>query len=349
MDYKQILEKAVAAKSFNIKACAGLREALDDDGRNAYDHIGSMLKHAQLDYIAHSIVRNSFLIELVNHDITSTKFQVRWTDDLNDDPRFASYEECLRIAQKLLKEISALSKDDLLLLVKFKEFTSVPYELPFDYINRYADKLHSERNIYLAFNEVARSTVRLRSFLFDDSKNPDAIVFKEIYKNKVKIKTYLTDRAQTGLYQTNREKRWETHPRSVQFALRIHCMKIESKLLLQVAKFNGANADLVAGLKREGYLPSSFEYATCPITRDYLDYQLFVDDILHPRHGRSAFQVGHLNPLKTVKDGESFGHTATNISWISDDGNRIQGSLSMSEVERLLIRIFKNRHFDMRI
>ena len=82
MDYKQILEKAVAAKSFNIKACAGLREALDDDGRNAYDHIGSMLKHAQLDYIAHSIVRNSFLIELVNHDITSTKFQVRWTDDL---------------------------------------------------------------------------------------------------------------------------------------------------------------------------------------------------------------------------------------------------------------------------
>lgn len=198
MDYKQILEKAVAAKSFNIKACAGLREALDDDGRNAYDHIGSMLKHAQLDYIAHSIVRNSFLIELVNHDITSTKFQVRWTDDLNDDPRFASYEECLRIAQKLLKEISALSKDDLLLLVKFKEFTSVPYELPFDYINRYADKLHSERNIYLAFNEVARSTVRLRSFLFDDSKNPDAIVFKEIYKNKVKIKTYLTDRAQTG-------------------------------------------------------------------------------------------------------------------------------------------------------
>lgn len=119
--------------------------------------------------------------------------------------------------------------------------------------------------------------------------------------------------------------------------------------MLQVAKFKGANADLVAGLKREGYLPSSFEYATCPITRDYLDYQLFVDDILHPRHGRSAFQVGHLNPLKTVKDGESFGHTATNISWISDDGNRIQGSLSMSEVERLLIRIFKNRHFDMRI
>ena len=181
MDYKQILEKAVAAKSFNIKACAGLREALDDDGRNAYDHIGSMLKHAQLDYIAHSIVRNSFLIELVNHDITSTKFQVRWTDDLNDDPRFASYEECLRIAQKLLKEISALSKDDLLLLVKFKEFFFLPYEFPFDYINRYADKLHSERNIYLAFNEVARSTVRLRSFLFDDSKNPDAIVFKEIY------------------------------------------------------------------------------------------------------------------------------------------------------------------------
>ena len=36
-------------------------------------------------------------------------------------------------------------------------------------------------------------------------------------------------------------------------------------------------------------------------------------------------------------------HTADNISWISENGNRIQGSLSIDEVDALLRRIYHNR------
>ncbi len=98
---------------------------------------------------------------------------------------------------------------------------------------------------------------------------------------KIKIKAYQTDRAQTGKHQTNREKRWESHPDNFQFAFRRDCNDVEAALILQ---------------------------------------------------------VGHLNPLKATG-----GHNATNIGWISDDGNRIQGSLSIDEVKALLRRIYRNR------
>jgi hypothetical protein len=49
-----------------------------------------------------------------------------------------------------------------------------------------------------------------------------------------------------------------------------------------------------------------------------------------------------LNPLKLSVDGEAAGHTANNISWISADGNRIQGSLSLNDVRKLIQRISQN-------
>lgn len=64
---------------------------------------------------------------------------------------------------------------------------------------------------------------------------------------------------------------------------------------------------------------------------------------MNPTHGNSNFQVGHLNPLK-LDDPNSliFGHTPENISWISKDGNRIQGDMSLKETRNLLIRITRN-------
>lgn len=346
MSYKQKLENAVSTRSFKINDCAGLVDELNIEAKHAFGKIQSVVGSGAAKYIHDSLVRNCFLIELVNRDITSTKFQVRWTNELGEsDPRFASYDECLRIAQKLIKEMDGLSRDDLLLISRFKDYKSVPYELPFDYTDRYAEHIHSESNIELVFHEAARRAIGLRIFLSDERHNPDAGVFKIILADKIKVKTYLTDRAQTGLYQTNREKRWETHPLSVQYSLRSDCMEIESKLLLQVAKFKGANSELVKSLQQEGYLPVEFDCEKCPITGEYLEYEAFIGDVLNPRHGKSPFQVGHLNPLKTVSDGDSFGHTAGNISWISDDGNRIQGSLSMKEVDELLVRIYINRDF----
>jgi hypothetical protein len=350
MSFQSQLESAVQAENFKITSCRGLRSALSASGKVSYDAIAKNVGSKTMTFFQDSLVRNSFLIELVNRDITSTKFQVRWTQDLESgDPRRAGYEECLGIAEKLLTQLAELPPSDQIELGSFRTYKSVPYELPIDYRNRWAAKLHSKDNIDLVFGDTARRTIALRVMLEDEEQNPDARVFKEILSDKIKVKTYLTDRAQTGAYQTNREKRWETHPRSVQYALRLDCMEIESKLLLQVATFRGANPKLVHNLQEKGFLSAQFQYARCPITGEYLDYTAFVNDVLHPSHGRSAFQVGHLNPLKTVSEGESFGHVASNISWISDDGNRIQGSLSMAEVDDLLIRTYINRDFASKV
>ncbi len=74
-----------------------------------------------------------------------------------------------------------------------------------------------------------------------------------------------------------------------------------------------------------------------------LQYDEFADDALHPTHGKSKFQVGHLNLLKALDIDGANGHTAGNISWISENGNRIQGSLSIDEVDALLRRTYHNR------
>jgi hypothetical protein len=74
-----------------------------------------------------------------------------------------------------------------------------------------------------------------------------------------------------------------------------------------------------------------------------MSFPLFREALLNPQHGKSDFQVGHLNPLKLDEPGNNVaGHTADNISWISGDGNRIQGSLSLSNVQQLLRKIAAN-------
>ena len=183
----------------------------------------------------------------------------------------------------------------------------------------------------------------MRRFIRDTHRNPASEVFQTILADKIKVKTYLTDRALTGDYKTNREKRWEAHPNSVQYALRRSCMKIETKLLLQIATFEGCDKDLVRNLQCDGLLSNTFDYCKCPITGDTIQYSEFANDALNPIHGKSKFQVGHLNPLKALDSDGANGHTADNISWISENGNRIQGSLSLDEVDELLKRIYRNR------
>jgi hypothetical protein len=70
----------------------------------------------------------------------------------------------------------------------------------------------------------------------------------------------------------------------------------------------------------------------------FTDFRRGVED---PAHGKSNFQVGHMNPLKAVNDDPSSGHTAQNISWISSNGNRIQGHLSLRETRAMIHRIYE--------
>ncbi|XGB38433.1 MAG: hypothetical protein LVT47_08325 [Cyanobacteria bacterium LVE1205-1] len=96
-------------------------------------------------------------------------------------------------------------------------------------------------------------------------------------------------------------------------------------------------------LQEQEILPKTMEISRCPITLEPLVFQEFREELMNPTHGKSNFQVGHLNPLK-LDDPNSLiaGHTAGNIAWISANGNRIQGSMSLEEVRDLLKRITHN-------
>ena len=271
---------------------------------------------------------------------------MRWCEQLNGDPRFCSFEECLAIALDLLGLLPAWLTDQShaeVLQLGF-ECSLLPYEAPIDYSVRMTEKgrIHEPGNVVWYYDELILRTLKLRKYLTAGG-SPDAAFFKKVLSDKIKVKTYLTDRVLTGDHKTNREKRWETHPQSVHFAERRTCLAIEYALVTQICAFEGFPNEFLEQLQGEGILPNKLSTALCPITGDALSYEAFRNELLNPTHGKSDFQVGHLNPLKLgVATAEGAGHTEKNISWISADGNRIQGSLSLNDVRELIQRIADN-------
>ena len=302
--------------------------------------------------LAYGILRHAFLIELVKiPGIETTKFRTRWYSQLRGDPRECSFEECLEIAQNLILTLTNdwLNKsENLEVLTLFLEHGILPYELPIDYVEKPAThdtvtRIHRRGNIAWIIDENVIRTLELRKYLTNPQTSPDAKFFEQVIDDKIKIKTYLTDRVLTGLYKTNREKRWEVHPRSVHFACRRVCIAIEYKLITQLCAFEGFPEDFQKMLQDQKILPQAMKISRCPITLEPLKFQEFREELMNPTHGKSNFQVGHLNPLK-LDDPNSLiaGHTAENIAWISADGNRIQGSMSLQEVRNLLTQITHN-------
>jgi len=186
--------------------------------------------------------------------------------------------------------------------------------------------MHQPGNVVWKCDPATLRTLRLRKFLTDAETSPDVSFFRKLLDDKVKVKTYLTDRALTGLYKTNREKRWETHPQSVQFATHHTCLAIEYKIVTQVCTFDMFPEGTREMLQEQGILPSNPQTFRCPITLDPISFPSFRDELVNPKHGRSAFQIGHLNPLKLDDPkSEAAGHTADNISWVSEDGKPHSG------------------------
>lgn len=300
------------------------------------------------------IIRSVFLIEPVNKNITSTKFALRWGVDENRffaftsgaDPRWCSFEECTEIADtlghELIQRLRNSSKLDLLRLCIDNRLVS--YELPLDYRNIPSTntRIHTIENIGWQWETSAERTMRLRHYLTHTS-DENADVFAAILKDKIKVKVYLTDRAQTGDYQTNREKRWECHPSSVQFALRKTCWEIERELLEQLFGFDDFPEGIRETAVEEGLISSRGEVTRCPVTLNPLSFVDLAEEARNPIHGRAKFQVAHLNPLKSVSRGETrSGHSPDNIAWISADGNRIQGDMTLERIRDLIREISRN-------
>lgn len=294
--------------------------------------------------IIKSLIRFSFYIEPVKKPkIETTKFAVRWSDELNEDPRFSSYGDCLQIFEILFQSliVELNNPDNRELIKSMVNKTNVSYEIPIDYITSTATPIHSIENISWCFNSLPTTVVKLRKFLTDSSKHAYASFFSGVY-NKINTKTYLTDRVLTGAHKTNREKRWECHPNSVHFALRKIAWAIEYKLIKQVCHFDGFPQELKQLMIDENILVFDDGVVKCPITLEPLSFQLLKNEIENKTHGKSDFQVGHMNPLKAEAGEEITGHTPENISWISEQGNRIQGSNSVEFIRDFIIKVSKN-------
>jgi hypothetical protein len=295
-------------------------------------------------HLSRGLLRASFFIELVQlPGCETTTYQVRWRGRLIDgDPRFASVKECLQVCRRLASGLLefATTEDGLEVLSLFAQRPKVEHEIPVDYLSR-AEPIHKAINVGVLTGDLPRRVARLRATLLDPALNPGYLAFDRAYE-KVATKTYKTDRVQTGAHQTNREKRWEAHPDSVHFALRKTCLEIELFLMNQLCHFEGFPPALTTVLaERDLLLPIETPFR-CPVTLDPLSYNEFAAEIAQAQHGRSTFQVGHLNPLKFTGNVFAGGHAPDNISWISANGNRIQGHLSLDATRSMLRRIWNN-------
>jgi hypothetical protein len=191
--------------------------------------------------------------------------------------------------------------------------------VPVDYSERKLDRIHVADNVEWIWRDPeVEHTVLLRRAIRDrqiiDTETARVLTAAI---DKIRVKTYLTDRAQTGITQTNREKRWEAHPASVQFALRRDCIKVEHELIEQIAYFDGFPSHVRDALLARDVIEPRDGVSRCPITLDVHSYAAFAREVLNPQHGRAAFQVGHLNPLKGPGAGVGYGHTKENIAWLS--------------------------------
>ena len=305
-----------------------------------------------------SALRFSFLIELTNLTVGSTKMKTRWLPGLiqmpqansfepihgefrpDGDPRSATYDECLAIFTRCLELVVWRMEND----KSFSSFVNslnqnrqVAYEFPLGYIDRYSDRIHRADNIAWIENEDIRWLVTARA-LFKEFTGQTATAIKSIQKNKIQIKVYKTDRALTGKDKTNRAKRWEVLPGDFQYAPLDQCWSVERALLKSLLLFESFPKHVRERFLNSGLIVRSDDITRCPVTLAPLNYNAFSASVVNSKHGQSDYQVGHLTPLK--KGGS---HVGDNVCWQSADGNRIQGDLTVAETDSLLDAIYKRR------
>jgi hypothetical protein len=334
--------QAVAAARFRITEV--LAHVLEDqDYRAAFIRLNAKYSERELKEIFSALIRFAFFIEPVKQPaIESTKFNVRWSEKLANDPRFCSFENCVVIFKHLLTQLEEESQhgERVEIIKLVNRHNLISYELNIDYISRLSQNIHNVDNIAFFWDDAAKQTYLLRKYLLNPANHNYITFFRETY-TKIGTKAFLTDRVLTGDHKTNREKRWECHPASVHFALRKECLRIERKLIQQICHFEDFPPDLKQLLQENQVITFQEVVAACPITLEPFSFDRFSEEVQNPTHGKASVQVGHIHPLKAGENAVS-GHTADNISWISSAGNRIQGDLSVEETQAMILRIIEN-------
>ncbi|MCS3747792.1 hypothetical protein FHY18_003420 [Xanthomonas arboricola] len=294
-------------------------------------------------------MRFAFLIELTNIRVSSTKKKTRWIPvptspntsmsfgltppfDQAHDPRASSYADCYQMFGDVLQ-----------LLLNDMEFRATALTLagrngewtyPLTYQVEGAPHVHTSTNVRKADLTDLNWLLKVEGLLMQASSPGVAPVLDMDTVKKIRTKAYRTDRAQTGSTQTNRAKRWEASFHDYQYANVESCWSVERALLESLADFSGFPSHARALLVAHGLALAVWNTRCCPVT---LQVHAFADFSTQMSIGKSDFHVGHLHPLKTGGR-----HVGPNVAWLSRDGNRIQGDLSLHDAH-LLIRTIANR------
>ena len=318
----------------------------------------SMFSGEDFSAIIASLVRYSFLIELTNLKVGSTKMKTRWlpgkikmpqpgsfepidgTFEPGNDPRSATFDECAQVFTEACNIICDHVDQDFSLravLQDLRENSRVPYEFPLSYLDHGQTPIHTPSNIKWIVNDDLKWLLKARRLL-RSATGANGQAIRAIEKSKIEVKLFKTDRALTGRDKTNRAKRWEVLAGDFQHSSLEECWSAERKLTTGLVNFTGFPAALRAEFARQGLIEPDVTPTLCPVTLDPLSFDDLAQGVLNTTIGISEYQIGHLLPLK--RDGR---HDGNNICWQSANGNRIQGDLSIEETYQLLDQIATRR------
>lgn len=313
----ELLEKEPSIKEIN-KELEGILESKKKDKKISKN-------------ILLGLVRFIFLCQPVNESVTSTIFSFRW-DMLNSDSRYASLDSCIDIFNQFTKKIidflDSSNDEDIESFIAYINFPSCPYDIPLDYITLATTPIHRNDNIILYSPDDFGTIFKKRKLLIEllSSIELPSKIFE-----KIDVSAYKTERSLTGDFKTNREYRWETISNSDQGATKKNCWMVEIKLMEQIC--------CMEGFPREK-IPSDLndlkEFTTvCPVMLLPIQYDDLIKEGKNSTHGESLIQLGHINP----KSNHLGAHNKDNISWISNEGNRIQGNSSIEEIHKKITEL----------
>jgi hypothetical protein len=348
VNFGDLLETQLQREAFNLpQVVEAGKEALGQacDCGPLLQELEESVGADEFRYLLYGLVRATLLIDLAAAPrYETTRFEVRWGARLPaGDPRRASLAECAEAMKALLRALveSVADPKRRELWRQFQETRLLPFELPVTYRERLiGGPIHRAANLdWMWGDDRAAKALALRKAVMDPSVAGEEAseAFAAALRSGIKVKTYLTDRVTGGPHPTCRERRWEVHPGSAQFATRAECLEVERVLVQQVCFFLGFPNDLRRALLVAGLLTERPE-SRCPITLEPLRYETFVAESRGTGHG-GGYQIGYLNPPAGHATEAAPAHTVANIAWFSPDGARIQGDRPLGEARSLLREI----------
>jgi hypothetical protein len=249
------------------------------------------------------LIRFSFLIELTNLSVGSTRMKTRWLPGRilksaaksfepiqglfkpGEDPRSSSFETCSQVFVHCCVLITKQCTGDqtfVELLQKLKKFRRVAYEPIFTYKNGAASPCHLTSNIRVARLDDLKWLLDARGILAT-TEGDQRIAINNIIRAKLRVKVYLTDRSLTGSDKTNRAKRWEVLADDFQHASIEDCWSVERKLTQDLLFFANFPERLRAEFVKKGLVQQQ-STTVCPITRSVLDFRDLVQAVTKARN-----------------------------------------------------------------